>query len=395
MRLLIFVLATSLFASCGENETPLTEQEKFTRIYDNTKFNIAFQPIDVRQTPDGGYLILASRTLTESNFSGIYLMKVDAFGSFVSELEVDPTFVNPIGPLMEQNGTYFFFCMTAIGLQAQLMPVTPAGTLETPIAVNGVAYPAAAAADGNGFILLSYDNVNKESVVSVLNAGGTVTRSQGFSIGAGDAVEEPIINHFLRTGRIFPFQVGRIPGGSYYFNGFYNYTFSLVFTNLSGPDPQGVLQGQQDDGGINSITLLTGNRFALSRFNFGANFFLPGQNIATSGIASSSDLGGYPLPELVAQAPVKILRTFSGTTERVIYGSHTRSRQILLYSYDPAGAAFLRSKYLGFANPFEFANFTETREGGLAVVGTTYVAGRFPRICLFKIPSGEFTELIR
>jgi hypothetical protein len=35
---------------------------------------------------------------------------------------------------------------------------------------------------------------------------------------------------------------------------------------------------------------------------------------------------------------------------------------------------------------------TTTKDGGLVVCGTTYVAGRFPRICLFKISAEELAK---
>lgn len=137
------------------------------------------------------------------------------------------------------------------------------------------------------FILLSYDNFNKHSVLSVITPSGAITRSQGFKIGAGDAVEEPIIEHFLRTGNQIPFFAGKTSSGLYYFNGFYNYTLSIVFTDLNDDSPQGVVQGQQDDGGLSQAVELNGGKFALARFNFGDNYFLPNTALNTSGISST------------------------------------------------------------------------------------------------------------
>jgi len=75
-----------------------------------------------------------------------------------------------------------------------------------------------------------------------------------------------------------------------------------------------------------------------------------------------------------------------------LYGSNTRSNQISLYGYDESTGEFLGSRYLGFSNPFEIAAITPTSDGGLAICGTTYVAGRFPRICLFKLANEEVME---
>jgi hypothetical protein len=77
-----------------------------------------------------------------------------------------------------------------------------------------------------------------------------------------------------------------------------------------------------------------GGKFALARFNFGDNYYLPNTTLNTTGISSSTDLGGNPFPELVNNAPVKILRLTVNTKKIVLYGSDTKSKQIALIGYD-------------------------------------------------------------
>lgn len=375
--------------SCANESSPTIDKVNFTRIYDNNKFTTSYYPIDMRQTSDGGYLILGGRRLKDSNFTGAYIMKVDEFGGFVSDQEVDSKYINPVGQLLEVNDKYYFFCMTSVGLQTQLVELDVNGAITKNTPISG-SYPMAssketAAKDDSNFILLSYDNLTKESVLSLIKASGSISKSRAFGIGAGDAVEEPIINHFIRTGRQLPFQVGKTTSGQYYFNGFYNYTMSLVFTDLNSNTPLGVVQGQQDDGGLSQITSLEGGKFATARFNFGDNYFIPTATINTTGISSSADLGGNTLPELTPNSPVKIILTKLNSKDILLYASNTRSKQIALFGYDKTSGEFKGSHYLGFSNPFEIASIIATADGGLAVSGTTYVAGRFPRICLFKL----------
>ena len=387
------IVVLAILAGCTEQSDPEFEKENFTSIFDHSHFSAAFYPVDFKQTADGGYLILAERKIPESQFSGIYILKADARGNFVKELAIDNQYVNPVGELMPVNGAYYFAGMDASNLQAVLMKVDvgAAGVEITPLA--GMTYPAAAAVDGNGLLLLSYNHVDRTSVISGHALTGQISRGpKQFSIGAGDDVAEPIMNHFIRTGKRFPFQVGKVSEGLYFFNGFENYTFSLVFTDLQEDEPLGVVQGQHDDGGFSAVLSLGDNQVATSRFNFGENYFLPRIALETNGPTVGALLGGHPMPELVPDAPVRILRSTLGVSDVLVFAGDTRSKQIGLFFYDASSGEFISSRYLGFSNPFEIAALIQTEDEGLAVCGVTFLAGRFPRICLFKISADEVRD---
>lgn len=391
--ILFAILGFSLLMSCSEESNPEFDMQTFTTIFDNNKFDASYFPIDMRQTPDGGYIILGGRRLDDSNFTGIYLLKADKFGNFEKEIEVEETSVNPVAKFTEYQTKYYFFCMDPLTQQAQIANVDAnldAVTI-TPVQ-GGLTYPAAASFVDNNFVLLGYNNGDKQSVISILNPDGGILSSKGYTIGTGEDVEEPIIQHYIRTGRQYPFEVGKAAGGLYFFNGFFNYTFSLVFTDLTSDDPIGVVQGQQDDGGFSALTPLGGNKFASSRFNFGDNFLIPNKELSTSSITSSTDLGGYSLPELIPNAKVRILRATVNAKNVLIYGSDTKSKQIGLLYYEEAAGTFIGSRYLGFSNPFEIASLVQTSDEGLAICGTTYLAGRFPRICIFKLSKEQLVS---
>ena len=82
------LLAAALLSSCGEESNPDIEKKTFTSIFDNKEFSATFYPIDLRQTPDGGYLVLAERKIPGSNFRGVYLLKADEFGNFVNDVKI-------------------------------------------------------------------------------------------------------------------------------------------------------------------------------------------------------------------------------------------------------------------------------------------------------------------
>lgn len=395
---ILFSCAAVALTSCSEEENPQFEMDTFTKIYDNNKYNASNFAIDMRQTPDGGFIILGGRIIPEdSTYTGIYLMKVDEFGNFVKEMLVEGTSVNPIGSLTEYQTKYYFFCSDRTTLQAQIASVD--ANLEsvtmTPVQGN-LTYPAASTfVDGN-FAVVGYNNADRLTTMSIVTPDGGVLAYKGFMIEPSDEVEEPIIDHFQRTGRKFPFAVGKAPNGLYYFNGFYNYTFSLVFTDMNADEPNGVIQGSHDDGGFSAIIPVSGNKFASARFNFGDNYIMPTREIPTTGISGIERLGGYNLPEMVPNAKVRILRATveqnSAQKNILVYGTDTKSKQIGLLYYDESTGEFISSRYLGFSNPFEIASITQTADGGLAVCGMTQLAGRFGRITMFKLSKEQLRE---
>lgn len=394
--LLLFLVTWVI--SCEEESDPAFDTENFTAIFDNNQFSATYDPIDFKQTADGGYLILGTREAEDSDFNGIYLMKADKFGNFVSEVNVDQQYVNPIDNLTEINGKFYFICMDELNVVANIVEVSADGEVNSFTPLNsGLTYPNSMSFVDNQFIIQGYDYENRETVVALAGIDGNVVNSKSFTIGVGDTddLHARILNHYIRTGRQFPFSVGK--AGAIYFNGFYDFTFSMGYTNLQDDEPNGLVQGQQENGGMSALLPLGGSKFAASIYNFGDNYLLPNVILATGALSSSVTLAETALkfPELVPDARVRIVKATVDTKNTVIFGSTTISKQIGLFLYDEASGAFLGSRYLGFSNPFEIGSVIQTSDGGIAVCGTTFLAGRFPRICIFKISKEEFAKSLK
>jgi hypothetical protein len=389
---LLYLFILTISWGCDINKNDFEPTSTFVKIYDDNRFEQEYYPLDVIQTADNGYLILSEKKDAQSLFTAVYVLKTDALGNVITQTEMVAPYSNPVNGWSKVGDMYYFVCMDANNLAGNLVAVDEAGILSDPIPIGGITYPLVAKQDANDLVLLSFDNSNGESVISVVDINGQVTQQASYNIGAGVDVEKPIIDHLTRNGPELPFSVGKISSGLYYFNGFYNYTFSLVFTNF-GDDPTGVCQGQLSQGGISAVSSLGNNVFGVARFNFGDNFLNPIANIPTSDITSSTDLGGNVFPEIESIARVKLLDVEGES--KWLYATNTVSKKIVLYGFDQASGNILGTAYLGSSNPYSFASFTPTNDGGIAILAKTALEGRFQRIVLFKRDANYLNELLQ
>jgi hypothetical protein len=368
-----------MLLACDIADNQADPAASFSKIYDDERFEIEYYPLSIIQTSDDGYLILSEVKNDISSFTSAYVLKLSPEGEVEQATLMPDPIGLPVGEWSVINDRYYFVGMNTTTLLAQLIAVEVDGTVGEPQTI-GTTYPLAAKQDGNNILLLSFDNQDANSVLSMVSSDGTITQQAEYTIGAGVDVEKPIIDHLTRNGPKIPFAVGNSDNG-YYFNGLFNYTFSMVFTNF-GDDPTGVCQGQLSLGGISAVHRLNGNNYAVSRYNFGASYINPIVQINSNAVTSSVDLGGNTFPEIESEAVVAIREnTDLGV---VVYGTQTNSRRIVLYGYASDNGEITGTQYLGAGNPYLFIDFTFTNDGGIAILSQVALEGRFPRIAIFK-----------
>ena len=61
-----------------------------------------------------------------------------------------------------------------------------------------------------------------------------------------------------------------------------------------------------------------------------------------------------------------------------------------MYQFSHDAGKLLKSNYYGHSNPVEIAAAINTSDGGMMLLCRMIVAGRYPRIALYKVSSGEF-----
>ncbi|RAW01322.1 hypothetical protein DQQ10_10470 [Pseudochryseolinea flava] len=386
--------------SCAEETDSAIGKEKFTSIFDVRDFNISYTPLDIVQTSDGGYVVLSARPLEESNFSysGIHLLKADENGNYVSDITLGDSLVHAVSSLTLDGEKLHFICMNSQSTGARIVSFDASLGNITAKMVEGLTYPSAAnyIPESKAFALLGYNSEDKQTQITVANLSGQLIKPlKTFITGLGGGeiiIDKIMIEHFLHTGRQYPFSVGKVKGQDiYYFNAFVNYNFSMGLTNLSEDDEGTFMFGENDDVGFSAVTSLGNASYAIARFDHTDTYLDPNASLSPGAI-DPTEIGYNPYPELTPHATIKILPTEISEKKIIVFGSSTKSKQIGLYFYDQTTRAFHTSRYLGFSNPYEFSSMTRTADGGLAICGVTYLAGRFPRICIFKLSEEDVKE---
>ncbi len=381
----------ALLLGCTSDE--LEPDESFFKIYDHSNADVDYKPLDFAETIDG-FLVIAGTELSTTDFQGVQLIRLDDTGEFVSELTLEG-YVVPVGEVNMIDSISYFFAMEPVSLQAVLIGINPQLEVVTETFVNANYPLASSVTDNNELLLLSYNPNDLVSEIGLFDLDGNYQGGNAYSIGPGSDVELEIINHYLGVSEYpLPFFCGQVSGGTYYFNGFYNYSFSLVFTDFSDA-PSGVVQGQGSDAGIRAVLPLTGGNFAVAGFQFSDNFQLPETALSTGGISSSVDLYPGDMAELNDYTPTDIITYEDGASTYTVFGAETEGRQIVLYFYDQASGEVAGLKQLGYLYPYKFFALKATEDNSITVLGTTYVAGRYERIALTKMSGKEIRSIVR
>ncbi len=390
MKKMLFLFSV-LVIGCSEDLPG--PKESFFRIYDDANATLDYRPIDVVETTEG-FIVLAGTVLDDTDFSGVQLIQLNKRGEFLQEASFEDL-VAPVGKMHLIDSVAYFFAMDPTSLQPFLLGVSPNLNFETQVSIPSLNYPLASGVTSGGQLLLeSYDSEGLRIELSLIDLEGNVQETGSYDIGPGTDVELEIIDHYLdRNERRLPFFCGEVGSGTYYFNGFYNYNFSLVFSNL-GDTPAGVVQGQTSNAGIRAVLPLSGSNFAVAGFQFDENFQLADAAINTGGISSSVNLYPGDMAELKSYTPTEIVSYSDGSRSYTVFAAETESRQINLYFYESGSGEIAGIYRVGYLYPYTLASVKVTQDNSILVLGTTFVADRFERAALTKISTQEIRGVL-
>lgn len=387
--LILATAATAVFLNgCDIGKSDADPDSEFSKVYDNPDMNLAFYPVDAKQTSDGGFMILSVYTDTAlSTFPLIHLLRTDKTGKQLWEIWVDRAYTSAIASLVNIGGAFHLVCMDAVNQETRIMRINENDRTVSEVSSNALKYPLYCMQDSQGDLLvLNFDRIGRYSVLTKYTDGFDEIWSRKFNI--VDDVKYQIETHLEKTGRQFPFFIGQVGTGTpthYYVNCFFNYTMTMLIVNAPGGDQSGILYTYQDDAALSSATSIDGSRFAITRYHSGDNFVNPSLELNLAGNQSITDFEDFSLPELAEDAPVRCLHQTLNGKDVVVFASQTRTNQVALYFYSATDGELQHVKFINEKYPVFLTGLEFTKEEGLALLLQTYLIGRFKRINLVKL----------
>ena len=383
----IFLVVILLFSACDIYKNETEQQTEFFKIFQDVDFNSKNYPVDIKEMTDGSFLVLSSFFNDENTYvwHTPQIAKTDELGNILWQVELAAPYVNPAGEILIVDDNFYFVCMNETTLATHLMKINiDDGTTENVATFDDITYPTYAFVTSDKNILIQgYNHLNRRTIFAKINSSFEISWNQEYYL--NEDAEEMIISHITKAGKQFPFKIGELSDGNYFFNGFYNYTFSTLFIDKSSGSINGLVNGYRYEGAISSMTEISSGNFALSLFNQGNNFFFTNQAISTSSTSSIENLVGIFLPELQHDARV-VSGVFNiNDQEMIVFASTTKDNQIVIYFYDKSTGELLETKNISDTNPVEIHNLTKSADNNIVIIGRTYVNGSFSRVFIAKI----------
>jgi len=391
LRLLIFIFGLLLISGCDIRDNEVKPLESWTRIYDTESLDDSFYPEALAQTDTGDFVIVFRYRNDESTFPATGVMSADKDGIFNWFSKVDLPEVNPTWPMFEKEGAFHIMGMDEITLAPTVLQVDLANqTLSRVAEVNGVVFPLSMADVGVGYVLQAYAPDDLATQLLFLDNQFQPVWEEKFSV-LEDA-EQRIISHLTAIQGNYPFFCGTT-ADRYFFNGFTNFTLSMVFVPKGGGSETGLIQGFQDDSGVANAQVLQSGSFTLARNNFSDHYIVPQVSVDQNSITAATDIEGISYPEIKPGSKIRSVVLGGSAGSGIIYASSTRTGQILLTGYSETGE-IRNQRSIGSINPYEVADLIETEDGGIAILATTFMTGRYPRPALIKLSVDEVRQLI-
>ncbi len=433
----IIVVYICLF-SCTHPESSVPE-ESFFKIYDRSDTS-AYIPYDIKQTPDGGYLILA---LLENN---PYLLRIDNDGNFLQEYR-DPNlekYTAPLSGLLEIDAKYCFFATLKSladenndyfkNFYLDIVKVGENTTTSQSITFTSDFYEnifdwrtyirhyrerlvnpyhASVTIDGNIILLASIGLLDDSFLIKLNKNFKSIDDEKDFLSGINCITEYPSWDRRFHI-------TGLSENGS---ENFYQ-THSAILS-----DEKKYIQNCTEGNLCFALNIDCLDKGICMNYPFlclkvdesECNVYpdagclkIHGAYLNDNDIVCFSmnakilkeqadknytlKMGKYYLhPELVETKPVFVEVINVNDQKAIFFAGTAKNDKIIIYAYihNIPGDEYNFSdlSYLGDSRLYEAVDLIKTSDGGIAVLGRTYLISRLSRICLFKIPKSKLIKM--
>ena len=377
---------TGAFYGC-KKDLPKGMEPGYFKIYDDQNAGNSYRMLDMQETADGGTLILS-----ELNHTRIHLTRVDKNGEYLTSAEITGGSKNPLPTLLHINDTYYVGCMDEVGLFTRFIKIDPGSCQpESVVEFPDLLYPLAfSVAEGSSVLLLTYDRYGYKSQLSKVSPDGQVLWTVEANV--FQDTEALIVNQLNGTGKRYPFfTLGW--NGKYIANCFNNYSFSFLVFNAGSNAPDAIYNGSNFSSGVSAMYVLPDGSTALSRFSFGRSYLIPAFVPASGAVDLTDNMGGILVEEAESDSEFEFGTVTIDGTPYFCYAHNTENGRVAVGFL--SGGPLKAKKYFGSShNTFKIGSFRATKDNGLLVAGSFWVAGAFPRPALFKLNEKELYEVM-
>ncbi len=385
MRYCTIILLAFMFTACADRPSEFLPAEKFNSIFANAAEGADYEPLDVIQTEDNGYLILA-----ESALDAVFVMKISNLGKLIWSTTMPATFENPVGDFVFNEGKYYFIAASQANQTASLIEVDDFNQTVVPTQRTYVGYRnplAFGRLDDDSFLMLNYNDTTGP-VLSKIQAGFAQEWARRFDDGALSTSqfqalkEDPSINFF----------VGAFNNGTnIYFNCLRDSAFALTYTDSEGIET-GKISGTLNDRVV-SYNYLGNNVGAINYIQNGSSFFQISLPLQANTTTVFSELSGEKLLEKGVLGNAQIVNDEIVATSSILNLYGTIDGRIKWTNYDVASGAIQNVDYVGGSDLITLKKAKKTRDGGLLILSKVTLAGSRDRIAIQKIAQDELRNI--
>lgn len=381
---LFTVLATIM--GC-KKELPNGMKAGYFKIIDDPASDNRYKVLDVKETNDGGSLILASINHTQG-----VIIRLNDEGEYVASSPFPGNSKNPLPSMLKVGSTFYAACMDEVGLFTRLLQIDEhSGAVAIAGEFTNLLYPLAFSTDGNSILLLGYDRYTFSSQLSLISPNGQI--SWHANINVFQDVEAEIVAHLNGTGKTYPFYTAYW-NGKYIVNGFSNYSFSFLAYSAGQQFPDAIYNGSHFLSGTSGFYAMENGNAAIARFSFGKSYLIPSFSYSGGTVSLTDDMGGILMEDAADNSDFRFANVSIDQTNYICFAYNTKNGRCAV-GFLGTGGELKAKKFFGSGeNPFSIGNFTQTADKGLLVAGTFSVAGSFPRPAVFKLNEKELYSIM-